>query len=165
MLYKQKKRQTKPVIMLSTFVGVYDDAHRKDDSKSVPAITDSYNKHMGTKEVIFNLLMRLAMNSYILYKLNTQKALNRQDYVIGITESLASEDKTVNKQVMESKYYQGKKRKIVVFALTVKKQKLGVNIRERFVLNATKAYMVLAWASINVSKYVIFCYLEIFLPY
>ena len=27
---------------------------------------------------------------------------------------------------MESNYYQGKKRKIVVFALTVKKQKLGV---------------------------------------
>ena len=47
MLYKQKKSQTKPVIMLSRFVGVYDDAHRKDDSKSVPAIADSYNKHMG----------------------------------------------------------------------------------------------------------------------
>ena len=47
MLYKQKKSQTKPVIMLSRFVEVYDDAHRKDDSKSVPAIADSYNKHMG----------------------------------------------------------------------------------------------------------------------
>ena len=47
MLYKQNKSQTKPVIMLSRFVGVYDDPHRKDDSKSVPAIADSYNKHMG----------------------------------------------------------------------------------------------------------------------
>ena len=29
-----------------------------------------------TKKIIFNLLMRLVMNSYILNKLNTQKALN-----------------------------------------------------------------------------------------
>ena len=47
MSYKQKKSQTKPVIMLSTFVGAYDVAHRKDVSKSVPATADSYNKHMG----------------------------------------------------------------------------------------------------------------------
>ena len=33
--------------MLSTFVGAYDVAPCKDDSKSVPAIEDSYNKHMG----------------------------------------------------------------------------------------------------------------------
>ena len=45
MSYKQKKSQTKHVIMLSTFVGAYDVAHHKDDSKSVPAIADSYNKH------------------------------------------------------------------------------------------------------------------------
>ena len=42
------------------------------------------------------------------------------------TKLLYSKDKTVNKQVMESNHYQGKKRKIVVFALTVKKQKLVV---------------------------------------
>ena len=47
MSYKQKKSQTKPNIMLSTFVGAYDVAHCKDDSKSVPAIVDSYNKHKG----------------------------------------------------------------------------------------------------------------------
>ena len=109
---KQKESQTKPVIMLSTFVGAYDVAHHKDDSKSVPAIVGSYNKLMGeidksdqilcaylderkllqlTKKIIFNLLMRLVMNSYILNKLNTQKALNWQDYLIEIVESLASE--------------------------------------------------------------------------
>ena len=109
---KQKKSQTKPVIMLSTFVGAYDVAHHKDDSKSVPAIVDSYKKLMGwigrsdqilcaylderkslqlTKKIIFNLLMRLVMNSYILYKLNTQKALNWQDYLTEIIEFLASE--------------------------------------------------------------------------
>ena len=59
-------------------------------TKSVPAIADGYNKHMGgigkgdqilfvylderkplqwTKKVIFNLLMQLVMNSHILYKL------------------------------------------------------------------------------------------------
>ena len=47
MSYKQKKSQTKPVIMLSTFVGAYDVAHCKDVSKSKLAIADSYNKHMG----------------------------------------------------------------------------------------------------------------------
>ena len=47
MSYKQKKSQTKPVIMLSTFVGAYDVTHCKDDSKSVPAIADSYKKHVG----------------------------------------------------------------------------------------------------------------------
>ena len=39
--------------------------------------------------------MRLVMNSYILYKLNTQKALNWQDYLIQIIESLASEYKNI----------------------------------------------------------------------
>ena len=47
MSYKQKKSQTKPVIMLSTFVGAYDVVNRQDDSKSVPAIAESYSKHMG----------------------------------------------------------------------------------------------------------------------
>ena len=41
MSYKQKKRQTEPVIMLSTFVAVYYVAHRKDDRKSVTAIADT----------------------------------------------------------------------------------------------------------------------------
>ena len=47
MSYKQKKNQTKPVIMLSAFVEAYDVAHRKYVSKSVPPIANSYNKHMG----------------------------------------------------------------------------------------------------------------------
>ena len=45
MSYKQQKSQMKPVIMLSTFLGAYDVVHCKDDSKSVPAIVDIYNKH------------------------------------------------------------------------------------------------------------------------
>ena len=56
MSYKQKKSQTKPVIMLSTFVGAYDVAHCKDYSKSVPAIVDTYNKHMGGIDKSYQIL-------------------------------------------------------------------------------------------------------------
>ena len=49
--------------------------------------------HYSGQRKIFNLLMRLVMNSYTLYKLNTQKAINRQDYLKQIIESLASEYK------------------------------------------------------------------------
>ena len=82
--------------------------------------------------------MRIVMNSYILFKLNLQK------------------DKTVNKQVLEPKHYQGEKWKIVVFALTVKKTEIGHK-------HTQMSYTVLAWASINVNKYITFCYLETFL--
>ena len=54
--YKQKKGQTKPVILLSTFVGSYDVAHCKDYSKLVPAIVDTYNKHMGGIDKSYQIL-------------------------------------------------------------------------------------------------------------
>ena len=44
MSYTQKKSQTKPVIMFSTFAGTYDFTHRKHDRESVPAIADSCKK-------------------------------------------------------------------------------------------------------------------------
>ena len=56
MSYKQKKSQTKPVIMLSTFVGAYDVAHCKDYNKSVPAIVDTCNKHMGGIDKSYQIL-------------------------------------------------------------------------------------------------------------
>ena len=73
--------------MLSTFVGVYDVVHCKDDRKSVPATVDTYNKHMGgidksyqilytyldetksllwAKKLVFNFLMGL-IYTHILY--------------------------------------------------------------------------------------------------
>ena len=39
--------------------------------------------------------MQLVMNSYTCYRLNTQKALNQQDYLIQSIESLASEYKNI----------------------------------------------------------------------
>ena len=84
------------------------------------------------------------MNSYILFKLNTQKALNRQDYLIQIIETLANEYKNIIWKFWNQNIDQVKKRKIVVFVLTAKKQKLGVNEDERFALHVTKAYIVLA---------------------
>ena len=115
--------------------------------------------------------MWLVINAYILDKLNTQKALNRQDYLIEIIESLASDYKNIiferqNSQQTSSviKTLPGKKKKdCCVCCNRKKKTEIGVNVHERFALNATKAYMVLAWASINVNKYIIFCYLETFL--
>ena len=52
--------------------------------------------------------------------------------------------------------------KAKMFALTVKKQKLAINIHKKFALNVRKAYIVLASASKNIIKYIIFCYLETF---
>ena len=42
--------------MLSTFVGVYDVVHCKDDRKSVPATVDTYNKHMGGIDKSYQIL-------------------------------------------------------------------------------------------------------------
>ena len=47
MSYKQKKSQTKPIVMLSTFCGAFDVPHRKKVDKTIPAIVDSYNQSMG----------------------------------------------------------------------------------------------------------------------
>ena len=126
--------------------------------------------HYSGQRKIFNLLMRLVMNSYTLYKLNTQKAINRQHYLIQIIESLASEYKkyyiwktkqsTTNSEI---KTLPRREEKDCFVCSNRKKNKLGANLHKRFALNVTKAYMVLAWASINVNKYIILCYLGIFL--
>ena len=72
------------------------------------------------------------MNSYILYKLNTQKALNRQDYLIQIIESLASEYKNIlferqNSQQTSSgiKTLPGKKEKDCCVYSNRKKTEIG----------------------------------------
>ena len=69
------------------------------------------------------------------------------------TKILCLKDKTVNQNIPGIKTFPGEKNK----------QKLGVNVVERYAKNVTKTYMVLVWASINGNKYIIFCYLEILL--
>ena len=56
MSYKQQKSQMEPVIMLSAFLGAYDVVHCKVDSRSVPAIVDIYNKHMGGIDKSYQIL-------------------------------------------------------------------------------------------------------------
>ena len=81
-----------------------------------------------------------------------QKALNRQDYLIQIIESFASEYKNIIFERQNSqqtsfgiKTLPGKKEKdCCVCSNHKKKQKLDVNVNKRFALNVTKAYVVLA---------------------
>ena len=44
MSYRQKKSQSKPVLMLSTYKGAYSVPHRKHADKVIPAITDTSNQ-------------------------------------------------------------------------------------------------------------------------
>ena len=48
--------------MLLTFVGVYDVAQCKDHSKSIHAIVDTFNKHMGgidkSYQILYNFVSR-----------------------------------------------------------------------------------------------------------
>ena len=104
MSYHQKQSQTKPLIMLSTFCGAFDVPHRKRDNKTIPAMVDMYNQNMGgvgasdqvmysyaswSKKVVFNLLSRLVLNSYILYKLTVPAPKKRIEYIKDIIDSLA----------------------------------------------------------------------------
>ena len=48
MSYKQKKTQTKQLVMLSIFCGAFDVPHRKKNNKIIPAMVDFYNQSMGS---------------------------------------------------------------------------------------------------------------------
>ena len=88
--------------MLSTFSGDFDVPHQKKENKVVPAMVDLYNQNMGgvdssdqvmysyaferkskswSKKVVFNLLTRLLMNSYILYKLTVAHPKTRLEFI------------------------------------------------------------------------------------
>ena len=110
MSYRQKKSQNKPVIMMSTYKGAYSVPHRKKDDVMIPAMVDTYNQSMGgvdssdqvmysymserksrnwAKKVVFSLLMRLMMNSYVVYSKSVRYAHTRLEYIKEIIESLA----------------------------------------------------------------------------
>ena len=67
MSYKQKKRQTEPVIMLSTFVAAYYAAHHKDDRKSVTAIADTEVAAQSCSQwkVFWKYAANLQENTYV----------------------------------------------------------------------------------------------------
>ena len=106
--------QNKPVIMLSTFWGAFDVLHRKKEDKIVPAMVDLYNRNMGdvdssnqamysyafernsksqSKKVVLNLLTRLLMNSYILYKLIAGHPKTRSKFIKDVIDSLVADYK------------------------------------------------------------------------
>ena len=116
MSYWQKQSQNKRVIMLSIFCGAFDVPHRKRADKTIPAIVDMYNQSMGgldssdqvmysysydckskswSEEVVFNLLPRLLMNSYVLYKLTVRNPKSRSEFMKDVIDSLASESKAI----------------------------------------------------------------------
>ena len=89
--------------MLSTFFFfAFDVVHRKKEDKVVPAMVDLYNGNMGgvdspdqamysyvfeqkskswSKEFVFNLLICLLMNSYIVYKLTLGDPKPRLEFI------------------------------------------------------------------------------------
>ena len=116
MSYRQKQSHNKPVIMLLTFCGAFDVPDRKKANKTFPAILDMYNQSMGgvdssdqvmysytddrkskswSKKVAFNLLSRLFMNSYILYKLTVRNPKSRLEFIKEVIDFLASESKAI----------------------------------------------------------------------
>ena len=104
MLYWQKQSQNKPVIILSTFCGAFDVLHRKKEDKVVPAMVDIWEvlTHLivmysyafdqksksWSKNVVFNLLTRLLMNSYMLYKLTVVHPKTRLEFIKNVHWSL-----------------------------------------------------------------------------
>ena len=48
-----------------------------------------------SKKVVFNLLLWLLMNSYILYKLTVRNLKSRLEFIKDVIDSLASESKTI----------------------------------------------------------------------
>ena len=117
MFYRQKKSQNKPVLMLSTFKGAYSVPHRKKADQTIPAMVDSYNQCMGgvdssdqvmysymserksrnwAKKVVFSLLTRLLMNSYI--SRSIPKPKKRIEFIKDMIDSLAQDFKTLRTQ-------------------------------------------------------------------
>ncbi|XP_068081918.1 piggyBac transposable element-derived protein 4-like [Anabrus simplex] len=118
--FGEKKSQKNTVILLSSQVIGHEQeipaTHlRHDFSNSKPAIIASYNKFMGGidtsdmmlysylderrtvrywKKVAFNIIARMVLNSYIIYKENNKgpgKIKSRLNYTVSIIESLGEE--------------------------------------------------------------------------
>ena len=114
--FREKKSQRKPVLVLSTgtAAGMTQVRTGAGRDKLKPNCIAMYNKYMGDvdlsdrkiyhvsaerpskrywKKIFFNLMDMALLNSYELYRTNTDATLNRHDYICSVIESLcAAED-------------------------------------------------------------------------
>ena len=116
--FREKKSQRKPVLMLSTnaAAGVSDSRTAAGLMKRQPNCIIDYNKYMGGvdlsdrkiyhvsaerptrrywKKIFFNLLDMALLNSYELYRANTDagQCKNRHDFLCAVVESLCGMEK------------------------------------------------------------------------
>lgn len=116
--YREKKSQKNPVLLLSTkykakTIEKVKNWNGKEVKKQKPEVIDRYNMYMGGidtndmmlycylderrtfkywRKVVFNIIARMVLNSYLLYKENNAgKILSRYDYTAEIIDSLAEE--------------------------------------------------------------------------
>lgn len=119
--YREKKSQTKNVLLLSTHGTAANTTRPRRRSNQerggIPAIVADYNKYMGGidvsdmivyaylderrtlkywKKVVFSVFSRMVLNAYILYELNTEgTAMTRLEFITDIIESITTEWMTV----------------------------------------------------------------------
>lgn len=117
MAWREKKSNKSQFIILSTnseatSVRYTIRRNRNIIIKTKPKIVHQYNRGMGGidgtdqmlytylderknlkpwKKVIFNVLGRMVLNAYVLYKINTQKPMCRYDFMVDIVEELAAD--------------------------------------------------------------------------
>lgn len=116
--YRQKKSQKNPVLVLSTDASTVNERRSKKRGNQIyvtnkPKMIRQYNDFMGGvdgsdqmlyqylddrktvkywKKVTFNIFGRMVLNSYIIYKLNTDnRPLSRLDYTVKLVEELSQE--------------------------------------------------------------------------
>ncbi|XP_049813555.1 piggyBac transposable element-derived protein 4-like [Schistocerca nitens] len=114
-VYGEKKSQHTPVLLLSSKVGAGDiEVQNKNKTVKKPEIIHQYNQYIGGidtsdmmlyaylderrtlrywKKVAFNIMLRMVLNSYILYKEHSKgrKFVSRYVYTVMIIEALSDE--------------------------------------------------------------------------
>ncbi|KAG8254840.1 zinc finger protein [Homalodisca vitripennis] len=115
--YRQRKTQKKPVLLLSTDAKAGEQQQSKKGGNKIyitikPKVIGDYNKYMGGvdshdqmlhqymgdrksakfwKKITLNVLSRMILNSYILYKENTINSMSRLKFTVTLVHSLSEE--------------------------------------------------------------------------
>ncbi|KAG8261581.1 zinc finger protein [Homalodisca vitripennis] len=115
--FREKQSQTKQVLVLTTDGTVEDEKRSKKFGNHIkttnkPKVIRRYNDFMGGvdggdqmlnsylderkalrfwRKVTFNIFGRMVLNSYIIYKKNTDKPLPRLEYTVALVEELSTE--------------------------------------------------------------------------